>query len=60
MAAAWASGGYTPREIGDYSGMHYSRISRIGQPDCSGGGAGAGQGKKRDLNLTLKPFLRSA
>jgi hypothetical protein len=40
--------------------MHNSRVSRIGQPDRSGGEAGAGQGKKRDLNLTLKPFLRSA
>jgi len=29
IATAWASGGYTPREIGDYSGVHYSRVSRI-------------------------------
>lgn len=29
IAAAYASGGYTMREIGDYFGLHYSRISKI-------------------------------
>ncbi|MDK2595291.1 hypothetical protein [Pseudoalteromonas obscura] len=26
---AYASGGYTSTEIGDYFGLHYSRVSRI-------------------------------
>jgi DNA-binding MarR family transcriptional regulator len=26
---AYASGGYTMKEIGDYFGLHYSRISRL-------------------------------
>jgi hypothetical protein len=29
MAATYASGGYTMREIGDYFGVHYSRVSKI-------------------------------
>lgn len=29
MAEAYASGGYTLKEIGDYLGLSYSRISRI-------------------------------
>ena len=29
IAAAYASGGYTLKEIGDYFGLHYSHISRI-------------------------------
>ncbi|MEA3278662.1 MAG: hypothetical protein U9Q81_25865, partial [Pseudomonadota bacterium] len=31
IAAAYASGGYTMQEIGDYFGLHYSRISKIVQ-----------------------------
>jgi len=26
---AYASGGYTQKEIGDYYGIHYSRVSKI-------------------------------
>ena len=29
IAAAYASGGYTLKEIGDYVGLHYSRVSKI-------------------------------
>ena len=29
IAAAFASGGYTLREIGDYFRLHYSRVSKI-------------------------------
>ena len=29
IAAAYASGGYTMQDIGDYFGVHYSRVSRI-------------------------------
>lgn len=29
IQAAFASGGYTIREIGSYFGLHYSRVSRI-------------------------------
>ena len=29
IAAAYASGGYTLRDIGDYFGLHYSRVSKI-------------------------------
>jgi len=29
IAAAYTSGGYTLREIGDYFGLHYSRVSKI-------------------------------
>jgi len=29
IAAAYASGGYTLKDIGDYFGVHYSRVSRI-------------------------------
>ena len=29
IIAAYASGGYTLKEIGDYYGLHYSRVSRI-------------------------------
>jgi len=29
IALAYASGGYTQKEIGDYFGSHYARISRI-------------------------------
>jgi len=29
IALAYASGGYTQKEIGDYFGLHYTRISRI-------------------------------
>ncbi len=29
IAAAYASGGYTLQDIGDYIGLHYSRVSRI-------------------------------
>lgn len=29
IAAAYASGGYTLKEIGDYFGLHYSRVSKI-------------------------------
>jgi len=29
IASAYASGGYTMREIGDYFGLHYSRVSKI-------------------------------
>ncbi|NEV65393.1 addiction module toxin RelE, partial [Thiorhodococcus minor] len=29
IAAAYASGGYTLKQIGDYFGLHYARISRI-------------------------------
>jgi len=29
IQAAFASGGYTMREIGSYFGLHYSRVSRI-------------------------------
>ncbi len=29
IKAAYASGGYTMREIGDYFGLHLSRASRI-------------------------------
>ena len=29
IAQAYASGGYTMREIGDYFGLHYSRVSKI-------------------------------
>ena len=28
IAAAYASGGYTMKEIGDYFGLHYSMVSR--------------------------------
>ncbi|MEA3276072.1 MAG: hypothetical protein U9Q81_12415 [Pseudomonadota bacterium] len=31
IAAAYASGGYTMQEIGDFFGLHYSRISKIVQ-----------------------------
>jgi putative transposase len=31
IAAAYASGGYTLREIGDYFGLHYSHVSKIVQ-----------------------------
>jgi REP element-mobilizing transposase RayT len=31
IVAAYASGGYTLRDIGDYFGLHYSRISKIVQ-----------------------------
>ena len=31
MAAAYASGGYTMEEVGDYFGLHYSRVSRVVQ-----------------------------
>ena len=29
IALAWASGGYTLKAIGDFFGLHYSRVSRI-------------------------------
>lgn len=29
IVAAYASGGYTLKEIGEYFGLHYSRVSRI-------------------------------
>lgn len=29
IAYAYASGGYTMQEIGDYFGLHYSRVSKI-------------------------------
>jgi hypothetical protein len=29
IAAAYASGGYTMQQIGDYFGIHYSRVSKI-------------------------------
>ena len=29
IAEAYASGGYTMQEIGDYFGLHYSRVSKI-------------------------------
>jgi hypothetical protein len=29
IAAAYASGGYTMQDIGDYFGLHYSRVSKI-------------------------------
>jgi putative transposase len=31
IAAAYESGGYTLREIGDFFGLHYSRVSKIVQ-----------------------------
>ena len=31
IATAYASGGYTVKEIGAYFGLHYARASRIGQ-----------------------------
>lgn len=31
IAAAYASGGYTLKDIGDYFGLHYSRVSRVVQ-----------------------------
>jgi putative transposase len=31
IAAAFASGGYTLKDIGDYFGLHYSRVSKIVQ-----------------------------
>jgi REP element-mobilizing transposase RayT len=31
IAAAYASGGYTLKDIGDYFGVHYSRVSRVVQ-----------------------------
>ncbi|AKJ95660.1 toxin RelE [Thioalkalivibrio versutus] len=36
ITLAWSSGGYTLKAIGDYFGLHYSRISRI----VSGGAKG--------------------
>jgi len=29
IAAAYASGGYTLKEIGDYFGLHYATVSRL-------------------------------
>jgi len=29
IVAAYVSGGYTMKEIGEYFGLHYSRISRL-------------------------------
>lgn len=29
IAAAYASGGHTTEEIGDFFGLHYSRVSKI-------------------------------
>ena len=29
IAKAYASGGFSLREIGDYFGLHYSRVSQI-------------------------------
>ncbi len=29
IAAAYASGGHTMKDIGDYFGLHYSRVSKI-------------------------------
>ena len=29
IAAAYASGGYTLKAIGDYFGLHYAQISRV-------------------------------
>ena len=29
MAAAYATGGYTVQDIGDYFGLHYLRVSKI-------------------------------
>jgi len=29
IAEAYASGGYTMQEIGDYFGLHYSQVSKI-------------------------------
>ena len=29
IAAAYASGGYTMKEVGDYFGLHYSQVSRV-------------------------------
>lgn len=34
---AYASGGYTMKEIGDYFGLHYSRISRLLKTDKAKG-----------------------
>jgi transposase len=31
IATAYASGGYTMKEIGAYFGLHYARVSRIVQ-----------------------------
>jgi putative transposase len=38
IKAAYASGGYTMKEIGDYFGLHRSRVSKIirGAPGRSG------------------------
>ena len=36
ISAAYASGGYTMKEIGDHFGLHYSRVSkivRLGNPE---------------------------
>ena len=33
IAAAYASGGYTMQQIGDYFGIHYSRVSKIVRAD---------------------------
>ena len=39
IKAAYASGGYTMQQIGDYFGLHHSRISKIvrGVPQRGGG-----------------------
>ncbi len=29
ISSAYASGGYSMREIGEYFGLHYSRVSRV-------------------------------
>jgi DNA-directed RNA polymerase specialized sigma24 family protein len=31
IAAAYESGGYTLRELGEYFGLHYSRVSKVVQ-----------------------------
>ncbi len=44
IIAAYASGGYTMKEIGDYFGLHQSRISKIIR-------AAPGRGMSQDLTL---------
>jgi putative transposase len=40
IKAAYARGGYTMKGIGDYLGLHHSRVRRIirGAPGCGGQG----------------------
>lgn len=34
IAAAYVGGGYTLQEIGDYFGLHYSRVSKVVRTAC--------------------------